>query len=144
MTGRIWIPPLAVLAVTLGYAGACAQSVGPDEVVSQDAATQQLALTPAQRSAIYNAVLQQRARASTSLIQPTVGAPGSPSVPLSELPDQAADTPWAQFLKYAMVEDDVVVVDPIRMRVVDIIRDPRQHETVSRRNQKLQIHAGHG
>jgi hypothetical protein len=41
---------------------------------------------------------------------------------LLELPDQAAaDQPWAEFLKYAMVDDDVVVVDPMAMRVVDVI-----------------------
>jgi hypothetical protein len=45
----------------------------------------------------------------------------SRSVPLAELPDQTGLTE-ASFLKYAMVADDVVVVDPIRMRVVDVIR----------------------
>jgi len=35
--------------------------------------------------------------------------------------DQMADDPNARVLKYAMVADDVVVIDPIVMRVVDVI-----------------------
>jgi len=31
--------------------------------------------------------------------------------------------PWTEFLKFAMVEGTVVVIDPIRMRVVGIIHD---------------------
>jgi hypothetical protein len=53
-------------------------------------------------------------------IDPTIGATVSRSVELADLPDQAGiDDSFV--LKYAMVEGDVVVVDPIRMRVVDII-----------------------
>jgi hypothetical protein len=154
MTGRTWTPfaasllaPFAVFAFFLGIAAAHAQTVGPDEAVNPEGAvTQQLALTPAQKSAIYNAVLRQRVRASNTMIAGAipvaVGAPVSPAVGLSELPEQAATDmsggdsggdswadsgadPWASsqtmFLKYAMVGDDVVVVDPVTMRVVDII-----------------------
>ena len=53
-------------------------------------------------------------------IEATVGASVSRSVPLAELPDQTGLVD-ASFLRYAMVADDVVVVDPIRMRVVDVI-----------------------
>ncbi len=48
-----------------------------------------------------------------------VRTPVSPSVALSELPEQTVVEPWAEFLKYAMVDDDIVIVDPIRMRVAD-------------------------
>jgi hypothetical protein len=54
-------------------------------------------------------------------INAVVGSPVLPSVPLFDLPS-AANIEAAGFLKYAMVEDKVVVVDPIRMRVVDVIR----------------------
>jgi hypothetical protein len=136
MTGRIWLPPFAasaatftfILALFIGSAAAIAQTVGPDEAVKPDgAATQPLALTPAQKSAIYNAVLQQRVRASTSMVPVAspveVGAPVSPAVGLADLPNQAAaDNFGTMVLKYAMVEGDVVVIDPITMRVVEIIR----------------------
>lgn len=123
MIGRFHLPLLALLAFFIGTSGAVAQTVGPDEAVQPNGAvTQKLALTAAQRNAIYNAVIQQRVRTSTTLIPVAVGAPVPPFVKLAELPDQAtADNPWATFLKYAMVEDDLVVVDPVRMRVVDVI-----------------------
>lgn len=124
MASRIGVPSLIIVfAVFLGTAGARAQSVGPDEAVKPDGAVSQpLALTAAQRSAIYNAVVRERVRPSTTAIPVAVGAPVSPSIQLAELPEQAAaDNPWATFLKYAMVEDDVVVVDSIKMCVVDVI-----------------------
>lgn len=119
----VLVPALAILVFFLGSTGARAQSIGPDEAVKPDGAvSQQLALTAAQRTAIYNAVVAQRPRVSSIAIPGAVGAAVSPTAQLSDLPDQtAADNPWAAFLKYAMVEDDVVVIDPVRMRVVDII-----------------------
>lgn len=114
---------LAALILTIPLAGsAFAQSVGANEAVSRDGAVRGggLTLTPTQKSALYHAVLQQRAGATTASIDPTVGATVSRSVPLSDLPSQGGiddDT----VLKYAMVQGDLVVVDPIRMRVVDII-----------------------
>ena len=60
-------------------------------------------------------------------IDAIVGAPVSRSVTLAELPDQTGLVD-ATFFKYAMVADDVVVVDPIRLRVVDVIRGNTGHE----------------
>ena len=121
MTGRIWLAPFIAFACILGSTAAFAQSVGADEAVtSYGAVIQKLGLTPVQKSAIYNAVVQQRVRASTTQIEPTVGAPVSRSVQLAELPRQA-EIDGALSLKYAMVADDVIIVDPIRLRVVDII-----------------------
>ncbi len=120
MAGRIWLPSL-VAASVLATASAVAQSVGPNEAVSSlGAVTGKLALTPAQQSALYNAVLRQRVRAVTTQIEPAVGAPVAAAVQLSELPDHAGIDD-AMFLKYAMVAEDVVIVDPIRMRVVNVI-----------------------
>jgi hypothetical protein len=110
------------VALSLGAPAAIAQTAGPDEAIKPDGAVRQpLALSPAQKSTIYNAVHRQRVRAPTT-VPAAVGAPVAPSEALTELPDfAAADHCSALFLKYAMVEDDVVVVDPINMRVVDII-----------------------
>jgi hypothetical protein len=130
MTGRIWLPrltsvsiaPLAALLFLLAPAGAFAQTVGPDEAVNaQGSLNQHLRLTDAQKAAIYNAVLQQRVRSSAT-IPVAVGAPVSPVIELAGLPGQAmSDDSLMTDLKYAMVEDDVVVVDPVRMRVVEVI-----------------------
>jgi len=51
-----------------------------------------------------------------------VGAPVPQSAVFAELPNaEAGNDLAAAFLKYALLEDDVVVVDTVRMRVVDII-----------------------
>jgi hypothetical protein len=123
MLARLLIPPFAAIAVFLGSAGAFAQTVGADEAINQSGiVARKLVLSDAQKSAIYNAVLQQGVRTSTVAIPAAVGAPVPPAIALSDLPGQATgDEPWADLLKYAMVGDDVVVVDPIAMRVVDII-----------------------
>jgi len=113
---------LVFLAFFPTSGAAFGQSVGPDEAAdAQGTLTPTPALTAAQKSAIYNAMLQQHVRASTTAIQTDIGAPVPPSVTLSDLPGQD-DTSDPTLLKYAMVEGDVVVVDPVRMRVVDIIR----------------------
>jgi hypothetical protein len=127
LTG-IRLPLLAVLIVVLGTSGSLAQNAGPDELVRPDGVvSQKLELTPLQRIAIYNAVARRPGRTATPQLAATVGAPVPPSVMLRDLPDQAAiETAEAQTLKYAIVEDDVVVVDPIQMRVVDVIRGARR------------------
>jgi hypothetical protein len=118
-----WQVLLVAATLFVGTASAYAQTIDPDEAVNANGAvSQQFALTQAQKTAIYNAVLQQQVRTSTTHIPATVGAPVSPTAELAELPDHAAGhAPLAADLKYAMVEDDVVIVDPIRMQVVDII-----------------------
>jgi hypothetical protein len=115
---------LSLVASSFGATAALAQSAGPDEaVLPNGAVTQQLALTAAQRSAIYNIVIRERAKPRAGQIAVSVGAPVPPFAELRDLPDQAsAGTPSAADLKYAMVENDVVVIDPVMMRVVDVIR----------------------
>ncbi|HTZ02245.1 MAG TPA: DUF1236 domain-containing protein [Xanthobacteraceae bacterium] len=114
---------IPILTLSLAISGSCAlaQSVGPNEAVGPGGAVEQtLPLTQIQKRALYQAVLRQRVRASTAQIDPIVGATVSRAVELSDLPDQAG-LDDEMVLKYAMVQDDLVVVDPIRMRVVDII-----------------------
>jgi hypothetical protein len=138
MTGRHpgWNRLLLLVVAALFFVPAAkAQTVGldrqgtvmPNTIVPRPSLP---ALTPAQKSAIYNAVQAQRVRsAARVIIHPAIGAPVPPSLTLSDLPAEALsvalpDQPGsddAAFLKYAMVGDDVVVVDPIAMRVVDVI-----------------------
>jgi hypothetical protein len=127
--GSIRILPIAALIFFLGgESGAFAQSIGPDESPGRDAVAalegamaQAPSLTASQKSALYQAARRQGTRAPAIGIEPTVGASVSPAAELSSLPDQAGIDDTAA-LKYAMVEGDVVVIDPVRMRVVDIIR----------------------
>ena len=106
----------AALMGLFGMAPALAQSPGLVEAVGPNGAvTLKHALTPEQKSAIYNAASRQKIRPPADRIAAAVGAPVPASVNLIDLPGQAA------VLKYAFVENQVVVVDPIAMRVVDII-----------------------
>ncbi len=73
MTGWVRLPPFIVLTLFLGTANAIAQSVGADEAItSQGTVTQTVGLTLAQKSAIYNAIVRQRVRASSTQIEATV------------------------------------------------------------------------
>jgi hypothetical protein len=115
---------LAVFGYFAAVGAAAAQSAGPVETVMPNGAVaQQLALTAAQKNAIYLAVTQQGVRNTTAGFAETIGTAVPPATELDALPDQAAaDNIGGQVLKYAMVESDVVLVDPVSMRVVDIIR----------------------
>ena len=128
MTARLWLPELVLLASLLGITGAGAQAAGPDEAVGPSGSvTQQTVLSAPQRRALYQSVARQRVRPGGPTVTAVVGAPVPPSLVLQDLPDQpgnpdqAADDLGIRVLKYAMVADDVVVVDPIAMRVVDVI-----------------------
>jgi hypothetical protein len=115
----------ALLGLFFGIAPALAQSAGAIETVQPNGnVTQTLALTAGQRSAIYNIVIRERAKPHAEQIAVAVGAPVPPTIDLVDLPEQAtADNPSTALLKYAMVHGDVVVVDPVAMRVVDVIRN---------------------
>jgi hypothetical protein len=86
--------------------------------------TAPLALTPAQRKVISDAVRQSK-------VKPPVNAPVPPvslgtqlpaSIALSMLPDTVlAQAPQVKTVQYTMINDQVVLVDPTNMRVVDII-----------------------
>lgn len=130
MNPRCSLLLVASVILSLGTGQACAQSSTLDETAGPDGIAQSLPLTPVQKSAIYNAVMQQRVHSSGTSIAAQIGAPVPPSAELYDLPDQATlgAAPGAPLgaedgspLKYAMVEGQIVVVDPIRMRVVDVI-----------------------
>jgi hypothetical protein len=125
MNGRAVLPiVVAALFAAAGVSPAHAQAIGPNEAHGFSTSVKpSIALTASQKSAIYGAVLRQRLRStSTAEIPLIVGAPVPRSAPLLALPDEAAsDEEAAQFLKYAIVEGNVVLVDSISMRVVDIL-----------------------
>ena len=109
----------ALLACLAVVPEVTAQTVGGDEAPGASAA--QVALSPAQKRAIYAIVFRQRLRTSAANIPLTVGATLPRSTVLLTLPDEAQDN-GLQRLKYATVDHNVVLVDPISMRVIDIIR----------------------
>jgi Protein of unknown function (DUF1236) len=85
-------------------------------------ATPQLQLTPAQRNAIYSAVSKDRSKSASRQFPAVVGAEVPPMIELYALPDDAVSgNPAAKYYQYTMVQDQVVVVDPTNMRVIDVI-----------------------
>jgi hypothetical protein len=125
MTGRAALPILvATLLAAAGIVPAAAQALGPDEAhVRLPRARPTFAPTAAQRSVIYGFVRRQHLHAPSADVPQAVSAPVPRSADLLPLPDEAIgdDDAWA-FLKYAMVDGNVVLVDSIDMRVIDIIR----------------------
>jgi hypothetical protein len=112
------------LGTVISSTTALAQSAGRDEAVqSNGSVTQTITLTAAQRSAIFNAVFDQPVKPQIRQLAATVGAPVPQTVDLIDLPENGlAGDPAQVGLKYGMAGNDiVVVVDPVQMRVVDVI-----------------------
>jgi hypothetical protein len=81
-----------------------------------------LELTPSQRSAIYKAVSKDRSKVASRQFPAEVGADVPPMIELYTLPDDVVSAnPVAKFYQYTMVQDRVVLVDPTKMRVIDVI-----------------------
>jgi len=115
----------ALLGIAITMSQPVAQAVSPDEAHDAPARVRpNVMLSPAQKHTIYNAVSQQRLRTSPADIPLVVGALVPRSAMPLMLPEHAAGASSAQFLKYAIVDDNVVVVDSISMRVIDIIHGP--------------------
>jgi len=81
-----------------------------------------LELTPSQRSAIYQAVSKDKSKVAPRQFPAVVGADVPPMIELYSLPDDlVSGNPTAKLYQYTMVQDRVVLVDPTKMRVVDVI-----------------------
>jgi Protein of unknown function (DUF1236) len=86
---------------------------------------QKLILSAAQRVAIYKQASKDKSKVAPKDFSPVVGADVPPMIELYALPDDvAANVPAAKIYEYTMVENKVVLVDPIKMRVVDVIGPP--------------------
>jgi Protein of unknown function (DUF1236) len=103
--------------------GAAASDTGLGGAIDQ-----KLILSPAQRTAIYDQVSKDKSKVAPKSFSPVVGGDVPPMIELYSLPDDAvAGVPAAKLYKYTMVENKVVLVDPTKMRVVDVIGPPPSH-----------------
>jgi Spy/CpxP family protein refolding chaperone len=121
---------LGALALICGAVQQSAEAQGVDAGGPPSAldgsGQQQLSLTPAQRRAIYAAVTKDKSKTAKIGFSATVGAEVPPMLELYALPDSAvAGNQTAKFFEYTIVQDKVVLVDPTRMRVVDVIGPQR-------------------
>lgn len=109
---------------TVAIALLASMGVASGQAGPPDTSSSQIKLTPAQKIAILGAVLQDGGRtAAPTSFQPSVGGPVPPSVSLRALPSGAtAQSPDLYGKKYTMVQNQVVLVDPEAMRVIDILR----------------------
>jgi hypothetical protein len=112
--------------VLVGADVAGAQAGDIDEAVSPNGVTSKLQLTAAQRSAIYQAVSQDKSKMAPSRFPTTVGGEVPPMIELYMLPDDIlANNPVTKLYKFTRVEDRVVLVDPTNMRVIAVIGPDR-------------------
>lgn len=132
---RSSIAIVLTLALCGGFVGArdaVAQSTPPgapgNDTGVSGAIEQKLILTPAQRTAIYDQVSKDKSKVAPKDFSPVIGADVPPMIELYALPEDAiAGIPAAKLYKYTMVENKVVLVDPTKMRVVDVIGPPPSH-----------------
>src|SRR5258707_13520349 len=122
LVGMLLLPgPLALV----GVSGPATAQTPPSGSLGAADPSAPLQLTQAERTAILDAVRQDKAKPSTStpVDSPvSVGVQLPPSIALKILPDAAlAQAPAAKTVQYTMIENRVVLVDPTNMRVVDII-----------------------
>jgi hypothetical protein len=79
-------------------------------------------LTPVQRRTIYASVANDKSKTARVHFVPIVGADVPPMIELYTLPDQVlAENHAATSFEYTVEAGKVVLVDPTRMRVVDVI-----------------------
>ena len=106
----------------VGVKLADAQSAHIEELVEERGPSSKLELTPAQRNAIYQEVHKGTRKVAPSPFASDVGAEVPPVADLYTLPDDilAAD-PETQPYKFTEVDDQVVIVDPAKMRVIAVI-----------------------
>jgi hypothetical protein len=125
MKSRTFLMALGAMIVGCAAASAQAQvpnsSSGPDSAAS-GTGEQRLVLTPEQRLAIYREVGRDSSKTAAKEFSPVVGADVPPMIELYSLPDDtAAEVPAVKLYRYTLVQNKVVLVDPIRMRVIDVI-----------------------
>jgi hypothetical protein len=89
----------------------------------QTSGVAQIHLDAAQRAAIVTAVRDVRNAPPGHSFNISIGAQVPPLIELYYLPAAAlSQAPEARALKYTMVQNQVVLVDPTNMRIVDVIR----------------------
>jgi hypothetical protein len=119
MTNRLSYGTM-VLALAWAINGAAAQVGGS---VQSQTTNPTIQFDAAQRAAIATAVRDAKIPPPANRFSLSVGASVPPSIELYALPIAAlSQAPEARNLRYTMVQNQVVLVDPLNMRVVDVIR----------------------
>ena len=122
--------PVMVLALACGasvfvHAGvevALAQTKQIEESMSPNGDVQMLDLSAAEKSAIYEEVRKNRSKVAPIRFDAHPGAEVPPMIALYPLPDAILDNdPVTKLYQFTIEENQVVLVDPTKMRVVAVI-----------------------
>jgi hypothetical protein len=106
----------------VGIKCATARSALIEELVEERGPSSKLELTSAQRNAIYQEVHKGTSKITPVRFATDVGAVVPPMIDLHTLPDDLlANNPATQLFKFTEVDDQVVLVDPTKMRVIAVI-----------------------
>ena len=83
-----------------------------------------LNLTAAQRAEIWQQLGKQQASNAPPGFQPTVGATVPPTMQLKTLPSNvSSQVPQIQSYNYAMLQSQLLIVDPATKKIVSIITE---------------------
>ena len=113
---------ITVSAIAVNYCAGVQRAYSQEPLGLSETGEQKLELTAAQRRAIYDVVSKDNSKKAPVGFPTAVGADVPPMIELYALPDDAvANNAAAKIYKYTVVQDKVVLVDPTKMRVIDII-----------------------
>lgn len=85
--------------------------------------TEPLQLTPVQRRTVYRTIVRDRVVPAEPTIEYRVGARVPDRVRLYSVPEVAVEVPAIPSYKYMVVNNRVVLVDPVTSQVVDEVVD---------------------
>ena len=114
-------------AIVAGAAGANAQTtiITREPVESRTVVTTEpLQLTPVQRRTIYRTIVRERVAPAEPMVEYRVGARVPESVRLYPVPREVAvEVPEIRSYRYMLVNNRVVLVDPMTSQVVEEVLD---------------------
>lgn len=83
-----------------------------------------LALTPVQRQSVYRTIVRERVVPAAPTVEYRVGTRVPPTAQLYAMPQEVGvEVPAVQSYKYMLVNDRVVLVDPVTSEVVGELTD---------------------
>lgn len=116
---------LAVLAASTAASSAQTTIITREPVESRTViATEPLQLTPVQRRTVYRTIVRERVIPAEPTIEYRVGARVPDNARLYSVPQNiAVEVPAIRSYKYMVVNNRVVLVDPVTSQVVDEVVD---------------------
>jgi Protein of unknown function (DUF1236) len=115
---------LAALLAGAGSAGAQTTVITREPVELRTVVTGPVQLTPVQRQTIYRTIVRERVAPVPPTVEYRVGTRVPPSVQLYSVPQEVGlDVPAIQTYKYMVVNNRVVLIDPVTSEVVAEVID---------------------